>query len=92
MAGNAKGNLEALRNAESQLLNFKRTVESMCDELESAASSASSFCKDDISRTAIDKLNNAITEIRDALGIVQPALERIRQIMADIEEALQVQM
>lgn len=92
MAGNAKGNLEALENAESQLSKFQRTVESMCESLESAASSASSFCKDDTSRTAITKLNKAIAEIRDALGIVQPVREKIRQIIKDIEEALQVQM
>lgn len=92
MANNTKGNVESLQQASNKLTSFKNKVAAQCDRLQQAASSAASFCKDEQSRRALDKLNKAIDEIRDALDIVQPVIERIHQIEADIEAANQIQM
>ena len=92
MSNNAKGNVESLQKTRNKLTSFKNKVAAQCDNLQQAASSTASFCKYEQSRRALDKLNKAIEEIRDALDIVQPVLEKIRKIEQDIDDANQIQM
>lgn len=89
MSNNARGDVESLQNARERLKSFERVVSSECDKLQQASISASSFCKDVQSRNALDKLNTAIEEIRIAIGVVQPVVERLRQMEDDIEAAVQ---
>lgn len=89
MSNNVQADIPALEKANSKLNSFKMSVLNQCATLESSTSAASSFCQDEKSRLAIQKLYAAIADIRESLGAVESAKAHIRELIEDTRVATQ---
>ena len=89
---NVEIDIRALREAEGELEAFKKCLSGHCDDMKDAVSISRSVLKDEKSRQACEKVENACTAIQETLGYVQRVLERVRDMIAKAEKAEQAEM